>query len=243
MTSEEEQEFHTYLDKNNNISWYAKCDGDYDIAIIVWAKTIQEYEHNYNDIRKHYGKHFNEIQFSIATEINYYKHNFLTSTKESKTVRFGTVEEIPTIDQLDNTILVALNKDARTNLVTIAMQTNTSAKLVHDRIKKLQEKGIILGFNTKIDHKKIGYTHRKVQFWLNDTTDETIKKITGYLKEQSQTIFTVTPIGGCDYECELMTKTNEEYYEFIKAFRTTHPTTIARYRSFIIREEPKVGLF
>ncbi len=73
MTSEEEQEFHTYLDKNNNISWYAKCDGDYDIAIIVWAKTIQEYEHNYNDIRKHYGKHFNEIQFSIATEINYHE--------------------------------------------------------------------------------------------------------------------------------------------------------------------------
>lgn len=242
MNAEEEQQYRNYLDKNHAISWYAVCDGDYDSAIIVWAHTVQEYEQTYKDIIRQFGKHFDQAQFSIATEINYYKHNYLTGTQDHGRFRFGTVKETPTIDETDHTIITVLNKDARTSLVALAQQTGISAKAAHDRIKRLRREGIILGFHTRIDHKKLGFTHRKVQLWLNDTTEQATRTLTSYLKEQPQTIFTVSLIGGCDYEFELMTKTNEEHYEFMKKLRTTFPELIARYGAFTIYEEPKTGL-
>jgi len=241
MNSEQEKEFYKYMQDNPKISWYAVCDGDYDSVIIVWAESIKEYETIYREIMKNFGKHFEKIQFSIATEIDYYKHNFLTESHDMASFRFGTVDKRPILDEIDKAIILELNKDARINVVDIANQINISVKLAHDRIKKMQKNGIILGFNTRIDHKKIGFTHRKVQLWLKDTSEKDIKKLINYLKEQPSTIFTVLSLGGCDLEFELMTKTNEEFYTNIKKLRSMFPELIASYGSFIIYEEPKTG--
>jgi len=241
MNSEQEQELYKYMHDNQKVSWYAICDGDYDSAVIVWAESINEYEQIYREIIKLFGKYFRNIQFSIATEINYYKHNFLTETHDSKSFRFGTVNQKPVLDEIDMSILLELNMDARINLVEIANKHKISVKLAHDRIKKMQKNNVILGFHTRIDHKKLGYTHRKVQLWLNDTSEKSMKKLSGYLREQSSTIFTVFSLGGCDLEFELMTKTNEEYYGIIKKLRSAFPELIANYGSFIIYDEPKSG--
>ena len=241
MDENQEREFYKYIDNNSRISWYGICDGDYDSAIIVWAKSIIEYEDVYREIMKLFGKYFKMIQFSIATEINYYKHNFLTGKHDPKTFRFGTVQKETVLDEIDQEILLELNRDARINLAEIANKKGISVKLVHDRIKRMQKNNVILGFNSKIDHKKLGFTHRKVQLWLNDTSEKNIKKLSGYLREQSSIIFTVFALGGCDLEFELMTKTNEEYHEIVKKLRSEFPALIDNYESIIIFEEPKSG--
>ncbi|MFH1649937.1 MAG: Lrp/AsnC family transcriptional regulator [Candidatus Woesearchaeota archaeon] len=242
MTAVQEDDFYRQAQENKEISWYAICDGDFDSAIIFWAKTIREFEQAYKELIASFGKYFAEMQFSIANEIHYLKHNFLTGSHDSGSFRFGTVEEKPDLDALDMKILSELNKDARKSLVDIAASTNTSVKLVHDRIKKMQQKNVILGFNTLIDHKKLGFTHRKVQMWLNDTSAQSIKQLSGYLREQPSTIFLVSSLGGPDFEFEIMTRTNEEYHTITKKLRTAFPQLIARYGGFIIYEEPKRGM-
>ncbi|MFA6073755.1 MAG: Lrp/AsnC family transcriptional regulator [Candidatus Woesearchaeota archaeon] len=242
MTIVQEKEFYSYIHDHAKVSWYAICDGKYDAAIIVWAKSIAEYEQVYREVTRLFGNFFRNTQFSIVTEINYFKHNFLTGTHDEKSLRFGVVSKEINLDELDDAIISELNKDARRNLVDIANKCNVSVKLVHDRISKLQQNKIILGFNTKIDHKKLGFTHRKVQVWLNDTSEKTIKRISGYLREQPSTIFTVFCIGGADLEFELMTKSNEEYYNIMKKFRNAFSELISDYGEFIIYDEPKSGL-
>lgn len=241
MNAKQEQEFYTFMQHNPKIPWYALCDGDYDSVIIVWAKSTLEYEKTYKEIMKSFGRYFRNIQFSIATEINYHKHNFLTGTHDSKSFRFGTVTQQTTLDEVDHAILLELNKDARINLVEIANKHALSVKLVHDRIKKMQKNNVILGFHIKINHKKLGFTHRKVQLWLNDTSEDSIQKLVRYLKEQPSTLFIVFLLGGCDLEFELMTKTNEEYYEIMKRLRYAFPELIANYENFIVFDEPKSG--
>ena len=87
------------------------------------------------------------------------------------------------------------------------------------QLKKLIIKKVIIGFNVKIDHKKIGFSHRKIMFKLNDTSKKTIKKISDYFRTLVNTIFIVRPIGDYDLEVELMTKSNEEFHDLIKELR------------------------
>ena len=60
------------------------------------------------------------------------------------------------IDAIDSKILKILNKDGRASASMIADKVDLSVPAVGDRIKKLQESGVILGFKPVIDSNKIG---------------------------------------------------------------------------------------
>ena len=60
------------------------------------------------------------------------------------------------LDETDIQILKALQNDGRESASHIAEKVNVSVPTVTERIRKLQESGIILGFQTVIDPSSIG---------------------------------------------------------------------------------------
>ena len=60
------------------------------------------------------------------------------------------------IDEKDKIILAELKKNARNSTKNIATKVKIPRVTVHDRIKKMIERGIIKSFNVTIDYKKIG---------------------------------------------------------------------------------------
>ena len=60
------------------------------------------------------------------------------------------------MDTVDSKILEILNEDGRASASMIADKVDLSVPAVGDRIKKLQESGIIRGFKPIIDSNKIG---------------------------------------------------------------------------------------
>ena len=61
------------------------------------------------------------------------------------------------IDEKDKKILKELKKNSRNSTKNIAKNIQIPRVTVHDRIQKMQEKGIIKKFNVNIDYKKIGF--------------------------------------------------------------------------------------
>ncbi len=59
------------------------------------------------------------------------------------------------LDSIDNKILELLSKDGRDSASNIADKIGLSVPATTDRIKKLQDSGIIIGFKPIIDSKKI----------------------------------------------------------------------------------------
>ncbi len=64
--------------------------------------------------------------------------------------------DVITIDQVDRDILVNLQNDGRSSASHIASEIGMSIPAVTDRIKKLQESGIIMGFTAVLNHRKVG---------------------------------------------------------------------------------------
>lgn len=60
------------------------------------------------------------------------------------------------IDSIDNKILEILFEDGRASASMIAEKIGLSVPATADRIKKLQDSGVVLGFRPVIDSKKMG---------------------------------------------------------------------------------------
>jgi Lrp/AsnC family transcriptional regulator, leucine-responsive regulatory protein len=67
------------------------------------------------------------------------------------------VFEMKAIDELDRRLLEALRSDARMSLKELAGQVGLSAPSVAERIRRLQERGVIRGFTVEIDPAALGF--------------------------------------------------------------------------------------
>ena len=67
-----------------------------------------------------------------------------------------TENEVVSLDQVDRGILAMLQQDGRESASHIAQEIAMSIPAVTDRIKKLQESGVIIGFITLLNHRKVG---------------------------------------------------------------------------------------
>ncbi|MEO9526823.1 Lrp/AsnC family transcriptional regulator [Roseibium sp.] len=62
------------------------------------------------------------------------------------------------MDEIDRKIIEALIGDARLSLKDLAAQAGLSSPGVSERIRRLQDRGVIRGFTADIDPKALGYS-------------------------------------------------------------------------------------
>lgn len=62
------------------------------------------------------------------------------------------------IDETDRNILMALADDARLSLKELSQRVNLSAPSVSERLKRLEERGVIRAFTLDVDPSALGYT-------------------------------------------------------------------------------------
>ena len=63
----------------------------------------------------------------------------------------------PTVDSLDASILIALNKDPRATVIALAEKTKLSRNTVQARLAKLEKQGVLHSFERRIDPGALGY--------------------------------------------------------------------------------------
>ncbi len=85
------------------------------------------------------------------------------------------------LDNRDKTILEILEKNARTSYTEIAKQLNLTEAAIRKRIKKLEEKEIILGYKASVNYKKLGFKNKIIMGV--DTTPKDYFKVINELKK------------------------------------------------------------
>lgn len=67
------------------------------------------------------------------------------------------MSKVNDLDQLDRQILAILMENAKIPYTEIAKQLFVSGGTIHVRMKKLEEAGIVNGYQLNVDHNKLGY--------------------------------------------------------------------------------------
>jgi Transcriptional regulators len=118
------------------------------------------------------------------------------------------------LDRLDKMILSHLIKDARTPFLEISRQAGVSGAVVHQRVKKLEQAGILKGSQIIIDNDIIGYgTCAFVGVVLNDLMK--YQSVVDAIKEMPEIVECHAVTGRYALLLKLYARNNKDLRDFV----------------------------
>ena len=229
LSAEKEEEIIAYL--KEKVNWMTKVEGKWNLSTMLFVNSVYEYELFINEFHRAYGNYIQNYWVSTMTKLRHYKRGYLLNKKENKEciIMALTQKENVILDTIDKKILNILVTNARIKYVDLAKKLNLNEKLVRDRIAKMIENQIILGFTTFLDIKKLEKLYFKVHFSLKNCSETDFKKLMAYAQTKPEIVYAVEAVGGDDYEIEVQVDSNNELYELIGDIRITFSEIIYDY--------------
>lgn len=130
-------------------------------------------------------------------------------------------------DDIDHKILRTVTENGQASIVELAKKIKMTSKAALYRLRRLENKSIILGYNALIDTNKLGYSFYKIDFYLSDILN--LKRMFEFAKQYKNIVYRMRTIGGPDFEIEVMVKNVFEMKELINEIRKNFPN-IESYR-------------
>ena len=235
VTSEIKKEIIVYFLKNKYSNVVAAIEGSYDLVVIFTVKDIHEIYHFWEKTLDKFRDYFESYNFSLYYEEHLYDYQFLlgndpVENERMKQILSSSKEKIE-IDKLDYEILSIIAPDARIPTIEIANKLKTTASIIHYRIKKLIDLGIILGYRTTIDFSKLGLKLMKCDLFLKD--HKTCNKIMKYLEKNPFLRGRDVSIGNADLEVTFFLKDISSLNNIIQDLSNKFTGAIRNYRYFI----------
>ncbi|MBJ8031284.1 Lrp/AsnC family transcriptional regulator [Bacillus cereus group sp. N21] len=117
------------------------------------------------------------------------------------------------IDQMDLKILEVLTQDPRISMRELAKKVNLSAPSVAERVRNMEYSGVIEGYTTKINYKKLGFTIEAIiNITVKNGNYERFKK---HIKNYVMVDFCYRISGQSCYMVKIVVRSLEEIEEFI----------------------------
>ncbi|MBD3389328.1 winged helix-turn-helix transcriptional regulator [Candidatus Micrarchaeota archaeon] len=132
------------------------------------------------------------------------------------------------LDYYDKKILFELDKNSRIRISELAKKIKKSKQFVNYRIKKLEETGIILGYNTVIDYSKLGYTSIRVYLKFHNITPQEQQEVENDLINDGEVWWLVTLEGMWDVGYAVAVRN-------ILDFHSYWDRIMKKYRKFVSR--------
>ena len=133
------------------------------------------------------------------------------------------------LDLKDRKILYHLDLNSRQSFRSIGRKVGLNKDVVASRVKKLQEKGIIVRFNTLIDNLKLGYTCIRFYFNYQYITPEIKKEIIDHFVNFKRTQIVASPEGGVELCVFMLAKNVSEIHSFWQK-------TLSKYRDYFAKQ-------
>jgi len=133
------------------------------------------------------------------------------------------------LDIKDKKILYHLDLNSRQSFSQLGRKVGLYKEIVNYRVKRLQEKGIIVRFNTLIDTLKLGYTCMRFYFNYQYITPEIKKEIIDHFVNFKHTQMVASQEGAFDLCVFMMAKNISEIHSFWQK-------TLSNYREYFAKQ-------
>jgi DNA-binding Lrp family transcriptional regulator len=239
---ERREDFFRYMKKLPGLYWVGINDGVWDTHATLYAKDIKQFYKIKNKIYSEFKDLIIKRDTGVLVNVRQYKKKYLIkSMAEIKDydsyVMFSDDVVFNEVDELDKKILNLLINNGRIPLVKLAKQAKTTVDIVRNRMKKLQEKGIILQYRIAIDHGKIGYVFFKAFLYFNNLSEQDEKELFEYAKRHPSIIYLIRQISSWDVELEMVCRSYEEFTSIMNDIRRRFVSSMRNYESVLMKED------
>ncbi|MFH1063851.1 MAG: Lrp/AsnC family transcriptional regulator [Candidatus Woesearchaeota archaeon] len=230
LTAEKEKELIAFL--MARVNWVTKVEGKWNLTTMNFVESIYEYEEFIKELKQEFGQYIQDYWVSTMTKLHHYKRGYLLDGRkgdEDLIMGIGKSEKVREIDALDKKILNIIITNARMKYIDIASKLKVTPKLVKERIKKMIDSKVILGFVTFLDINKLDKAYFKVHFKLKNYSLQKFRSLLQYSLQHPDIVYVVEAVGGDDLEIEVQVDNNQELYKIIRDMQLKFSDVIQDY--------------
>lgn len=232
------EEFKDYLRNQKNVFAIYESNGNWNLAIAIFAKDNFEFQNIENSILELFGDIISHRRFCIMVEAEMYQQNFfdLSEFKIKQFPLWGEIQE-GKLDEKDNKLVKLLHKNSRESLVNLSKELGLSWDAVKNRIDRLANKKIMKVYRTIINYSQLGFDHYKMLIFPKKYSNKSEIEIIEFLKQSSSCINIIKTIGPWKLEAEFLVKDSNEIDEVIYSLNEKFGKCIFDLEVSIVRNE------
>lgn len=232
----EQKEFFDHIKSRKDIFWLGIADGAWDVGLTFFEKSSEEFFKKKNELFAKFSEIIVDRQTGILANVYIYPKKFLWEESKEPRLMFG--EYVPNeIDKIERKILGIFLQDARIKLVELATKVGSTVEVVRNRIKRLEEKGIITGYTLGIDYEKLGLEFYKTFLYFDKLDDKNEKKLLEFCKQHPNILHIVRQVSPWDVELEIMVENYSKYNGIIRKLRKLFPHELRNVESAVMSED------
>ena len=231
---DEREKFFDELKHNKDIYWIGISDGVFDCVFAMLSKSITEYYEKINSLLSKWD--YLIINKVLGTMVGTWQFNkkFFLGDKNGEFVNFGSDIVKNEISELDYEILNILANDARIPLMELARRVKSTIEIVRGRIKKLEEKGIILNYRIAVDFNKLGLEFFKAIIYFRKLSEKDEKSLFEWMRTHPNSLYYIRSLAPWEVEFEFAVESYQHFNQIINELRKTFPKVIRNYEHLIM---------
>jgi DNA-binding Lrp family transcriptional regulator len=224
-----QQEIIDYFVTNKYTFIVVSTYGPFDLSVLFGIRDMRKMFYIWQEIQKRFGSYFEKQSLAFyLNEIHFPPSYLIEEQRPHKhIIEIKSTTEHVELDRLEYQILQALSPNAQMKLVDLAKKLQVSSRQIGYRIKKLRQTGVIEGFRTEIDIKKLGYQDYKVYMFLREFNLRA--KIIRFISSNPHLINIDTTTGESHLELEFHVKNTNHLHEIIQEISEHFPEAIRNY--------------
>lgn len=227
-----------YLRQRRGIYWAARVGGRYDLLVVLFVKDFAEFDEFIDSFNSTFTGLIKDYKGCYGLDHVLYRHKFISDTEG--VMKYGYNDVRVSIDVIDIRILGEMKSNCRAHLLELGASAGVSYKTIGHRIKKLEEKNVILGYRIFIRS-----TERApfvVLFSFKNYSRSEEKRLLGFLGRDIGITQVVRLFGVWNLFVHVRMENLERLQEFIITVRDVF-TIIDEYEIIPVFEDIAINLF
>ncbi len=210
---EEKKKLLEYLQSCGSVYWMGECSGSWDLIFAAFARNDYQFYELKNELISRFSSMIIEENGEILIDVKQYPKMYFTQQIRPP-VQFGGEIVSPELEEVDFQILSQIVNEARLPINEIARRIKSTPIIVRSRLKKLEEKGIIIQYRLGVNLNLLGKELYKVILRLDRYSKEDERKLLTYVSGLPQTQYLIRNLW--QMELEFAVDNFQEYYNLIE---------------------------
>jgi len=219
----EKERLFKYLKESGKVYWIGECSGNWELICGIFAKRDYEFFELKNELISEFNKIIVQEEGQILIDVKQYPKMYFTNHISQPTMFAGELVNNE-LDKLDYAVLGEIVNNARISLVDLAYKMKSTVIIVKGRIKKMEQKGIIIQYRIGVNLNKLGLELYKAVIKLDRYNKEDERKLLNYVSNLPNIQYFIRNIWSI--EPELVVSSYQEYYQIIENMKKLFPEVI-----------------
>ncbi len=231
-----------YLQSLGGVYWIGICGGRFDISFGLMCKSVFEFNRLYYDFKNLYSSHLSETAVAIRSELRQFTRNYLISDERMRlkpSLFFGKEPQLFEIDSLDSDIMSAIAPNCRRPITEIASLLGKPAATVAFRIKKLEQEGIIQGYDTVVKVQKYGVQSYRLLLTIDSMDEKERNRLFLYCQQNPTVWLAAETVGAWNFEIVYEVESHERLERELLSLKKIFGGMISKIEVLVMFEEDR----